>query len=374
MKTLGITGAAGQLGYVCRTRLHHHFNHTVKAIDHAGFENDGKLKEFLEEVDIVIHLAGVNRGSDEEVTQGNLSIAERLVNCLREIDRAVDILYASSIQIDRNNVYGNAKHRAGEILESYCNSAGTKFLNFVLPNLFGEFSRPNYNNVTATFCHQIANGQAPSINNDSRIELMHYVDVADAFHAAINEAEPGVYRPAGSETSVGELAQTLQSMHAAYASQGIFPDMRDPFHLRLFNSYRQILIPDGYPKSLTPHADSRGTFFECIREHNGGQVSFSTTVPGITRGEHFHFFKVERFVVLSGQAKISMRKVFTDQVHDFLVSGDQPCFVDMPTMYTHNLTNVGDSDLTTLFWTHDFFNPDSPDTYLENVEGDRHAD
>ncbi len=366
IKTIGITGSAGQLGIFCRARLQYHFGYDVRMVDRAAFQDDTQLTSFVDDSDVIVHLAGINRGTDEQVRAGNPEIAQRLVDYLELTEKATSIVYASTTQIERNNIYGRSKLEAGQILKEYCNMAGSAYSEMILPNLFGEYSKPFYNNVTGTFCHAIANGHKPPINDSDTIELLHYSDAADAIAEAIASGKGDSIRPQGHHTNIVELAETIQAMHEDYTT-GVIPDLRNPFALKLFNAYRQNLFPDFYPFMLTRHADSRGSFFECIREKNGGQISFSTTLPGVTRGEHFHFFKVERFLVLSGKARISMRPIYSEQRINFDVSGDAPCFVDMPTLYTHNITNIGDSELLTLFWTHEFFNPDTPDTYPEKV-------
>ncbi len=365
MKVL-VTGAKGQLGYIAGTVMRYGYRFQVDQVDRSILANDAALDALMAGCDAVVHLAGVNRGTDDEVRNGNLAPARALAGAIARAKRAPHLVYASSIHIDRETVYGLAKAEAGRILAEACAQSGASYTEFVLPNLFGEFSRPNYNNFVGTFCHQIASGGQPTVNSDSAIELLHYADVAERIAGALLDRQIGTIRLAGTATTVGTVADRLRAYFADY-SAGIFPDIGEPFARDLFNTLRSYLFPAMYPAALVRHADARGSFFECVRARDQGQTSFSTTRPGITRGDHFHFRKVERFLVLSGEAEIAIRRIGSGEVHRLRVLGDQPAFVDMPTFHTHNITNVGQGELLTLFWTNDFFDPDNTDTYAEKV-------
>ncbi len=361
-----LTGAFGQLGTICRASLVHKHGFDVIPAGREAFADADKLKQLVSECDAIVHLAGINRGTDDEITAGNLALANALVEACQGTGATPHIVYASSIQIRRDNVYGESKKKAGGILKAWCDNAGAAYSEIVLPNLFGEFSRPGYNNFTGTFCHQIARGEPPSVTADAPVSLLHYSEAADAIADALKQGKGGAVAPEGHATSVGTVASLLQRFAADYA-KGTIPPLASMFETQLFNTYRQVLYPDMFPARLTRHADTRGSFFECIREYSGGQTSFSTTVPGITRGDHFHFDKIERFLVLAGKARISIRRMFDDRVQHFHVSGDEPVFIDMPTFHTHNITNTGSAELLTLFWVNEHFDPDRSDTYPEKV-------
>jgi UDP-2-acetamido-2,6-beta-L-arabino-hexul-4-ose reductase len=367
-KTVGITGASGQLGYFCQLRFEHYHKFDVRALDRIGFGDSDRLAEFVKSCDTIVHCAGVNRGTEDEVSQGNPALANALVDACRQNNVRPDIVYTSSIQVGNGTVYGASKHAAGATLEAFCRDGGCKYTEVVLPNLFGEFSKPFYNNFTGTFCRQIADGQTPTVHQDTAVELLHYCDAADAIADAVKAESTGQVCPRGEKTSVGAVARKLAEFAESYG-QGTIPSISDPFDLRLFNSYRQVLYPSTFPRKLQRHADQRGSFIECVRETSGGQTSFSTTVPGITRGNHFHFFKVERFVVLSGSARISIRRMLTDEFQNFDVNSDEPVFIDMPTLHTHNITNTGSKELLTLFWVNEHFDPANPDTFMAAVTG-----
>jgi UDP-2-acetamido-2,6-beta-L-arabino-hexul-4-ose reductase len=334
--------------------------------DRDAFADTAKLDAFVANSDIIVHLAGVNRGTDDEVADGNRALAAALAGAIDRSDKPRRIIYSSSTQRDQANVYGTAKAAVADILKAAGARCGGSFVELVLPNLFGEFTRPRYNSFVGTFCALLANGEEPTVNADAEVSLLHYQDAADAIAEAISATGNAQLRPAGRSTSVGAVDSRLRRMLADYRL-GIVPDLRDRFDLQLFNTLRSYLYPNMYPFALERKQDNRGALFEVVKERNGGQVFYSSTLPGITRGNHFHFDKVERFLVLSGQARISIRKVLSNETHYFDVSGDIPCFVDMPTLHTHNITNTGPGELLTLFWSHDIFDPARPDTYMELV-------
>lgn len=366
-KTIAITGATGQLGRHCSARLAYHYDYDVITIDREHFNDSKALSATLKKSDVILHLAGINRGEDDAIRNGNLNIAQQLIDACKLNEIGAHIIYASTIQINNDSVYGNTKRDVGEKIKAYCASTTAHYTALVLPNLFGELSKPYYNNFTATFCDQIVEGKPLTIHSDSPVTLLHYGQVADLVAEVIKSSIHGdVDVNNGEQTSVKTVADKLQSFYDSY-SKGLLPDLRDLFDLRLFNSLRTRMFKSHFPMQLVRHADARGSFFECVRAENPGQTSFSTTVPGITRGDHFHFDKVERFIVLSGQAKIRVRNIFGYETYEYDVNGDEPCFIDMPPLHTHNITNTGDSELLTLFWSHDFFDPKRTDTYSEAV-------
>ena len=363
---VAITGAAGQLGRHCFARFKYHYGYEVVEIDRAAFNETSALEAALKNADVILHLAGVNRGTDDEVRGGNLAITETLLAACKAAASKAHLICASTIQIDNESLYGAVKREAGETLAAYCAANDQKSTTLVLPNLFGELSRPYYNNFIGTFCDQISEKKPLTIHNDSSVTLMHYGEVAEFIAKIIEDGTEGEVRPKGTVSSVKTVADKLQGFYDSYIG-GVIPDLRDPFDLRLFNSLRARMFESHFPMPLVRHADARGSFFECVRALNPGQTSFSTTVPGIVRGDHFHFDKLERFIVLSGDALIRVRNIFSDEVMEFNVTGGEPCFIDMPPLHTHNIKNTGETELLTLFWSHDFFDPKRADTYSEAV-------
>jgi len=312
-----------------------------------------------------LHLAGVNRGTDAEVIEGNRRFAQQAAEILRRCEEPPSVVvYANSIQVDQRNTYGQAKAGAADILADAAARIGAEFLDIKFPNLFGEHGRPFYNSVTATFCHLLARGEPPEIKEDRELTLLHAQDAADILLGTVPATGMAALT---APSSVSGLLGSLRGMADTYA-HGDIPDVVGPFQRNLFNTYRSFLTGTGNAVPLTRHADARGSFFEVIRTHGGtGQSSFSTTVPGITRGEHFHRRKVERFAVLAGRGRISMRRCLSDEAFSFDVDGDAPVAIDMPTLWAHNITNTGSDPLYTLFWTDDLFDPSLPDTIPEAV-------
>ncbi|WP_234031268.1 NAD-dependent epimerase/dehydratase family protein [Mycetocola zhujimingii] len=337
----------------------------VQTIPLGDRYSGGSAAQSMSGASRVVHLAGVNRGTDDEVRDGNKRLAEQVADSItRAEDPPRSVVFANSTQSGNGSLYGAAKADASDTLRNAAEQVGASFHDVILPNLFGEHGVPFYNAVTATFSHLIANGERPSVDNDKELTLLHAQDAADVLLGTVDAAQQSGLEV--QETVSGLLAR-LTAIDEVYR-RGEIPDVASTFDRNLFNTFRSYTFPAQTPIGLTRHADARGSFFEIIRSHGGnGQSSFSTTVPGISRGDHFHRRKVERFTVLSGSATISLRKLFTDDVFEFRVTGDEPAAVDMPTMWTHKITNTGTDDLYTSFWSNDIFDPDAPDTIAEAV-------
>jgi UDP-2-acetamido-2,6-beta-L-arabino-hexul-4-ose reductase len=364
--TIGITGADGLLGVHLRAYLLGRPDIVVKTAGRRTFETNG-LTDFVRGCDAVIHLAGMNRGSDHDLVETNLSLTRRLIAALSAAESATHVLFSSSTHVERDTAYGRSKREAAALLAAWAKTSGGQFTNLILPGVFGEGGRPHYNSVVATFCAQLAQGEQPTLHTDASTEQVHAQDVARQCEQLIRESSAGEVRIAGQVLTLPALLDTLTQMRAEYQQQ-IIPDLRQDFRRDLFNTYRSYLYPRHYPVALTLHQDARGQLFEAVKSPNGGQMFMSTTHPGVTRGNHYHTRKVERFLVTAGQADIKLRHIFSDQVQTFTVSGDQPAFIDIPTLHTHNITNVGQDTLTTLFWTHELFDPARPDTVPATVE------
>ena len=357
-----ITGAAGFLGWHTRLRLHALTHHEVRVVTRETWD---QMPELVAGCDAVIHLAGVIRGAPEDVRDGSVHLAEELAAALVEAAPGVRVVYANSIQTGNGTPYGIGKHVAAEVLSTAAAARHGDFVDVVLPNLFGEHCRPYYNSFVATFVDAVVNDVTPEVRH-ATVPLLHVQRAAEVLVQALDPG-PGRVMPRGETHEVPEVWGALEEMHASYRV-GEVPDVSTPFRVDLFNSYRAALFPDHYPFLLTPHTDARGTFVETVRCRGGeGQTSFSTTAPGVTRGEHYHLRKVERFAVLSGSATMALRRMFTDEVVEFAVTGDRPAAVDMPVGWAHDITNTGDDVLLTQFWSHELFRPEDPDTYPEKV-------
>ena len=362
---LAVTGAGGFLGWHVRCRAFAQGIDCVPVRRNVMTDAD-RLADAIGDVDAVLHCAGVNRGTDREVTEGNLLAAQQLADAVRRADRPIRIVYANSTHSRGDTAYGIAKRKAGELLAS----AG--FSDVILPNLFGEHGRPHYNSFVATFCHELAGARAPVVAQDREVPLLHVQDAADTLIQEAAATGSRVVEPEADPVAVSVVLDLLQNFESVYAT-GEIPDIADRFRARLFNTYRSYLFPGRYPIAAQPRTDARGTLVECVRAGaTGGQAFISSTVPAAVRGEHVHLRKFERFTVLEGEAEISLRRLFTREVVTFRVSGDRPVAIDMPTMWAHNLTNVGSAPLTTFFWTNELYRPDDPDTFpcpVEAVEG-----
>lgn len=363
-----ITGANGLLGrhIHLHLRAREAYRDELVLLDRYAFTDDAKLADALRDAKWVIHCAGINRDSDERVEYGNRELAERLTQALQGVGASPHLFYANSVQRDRDVPYGRGKQAAHRVMAEWAERHATRYTELVLPHVFGEGGRPHYNSAVHTFCHQLAQGEELAINGAGQLELLHTQDIAAAIIAAFERGQTGELRLEGRKMSVASAAGKLIDMHRSYAGD-VIPDLRDPFDLQLFNTLRSFLYPSFYPKTLTLHSDDRGTLFEGVKNRNGGQAFLSTTKPGITRGNHYHFHKVERFLVVKGQAVIRIRRLLDDKVEEFHVSGDAPVYVDMPTLHTHSITNTGDEELLTMFWSHEIFDPENPDTYFEPV-------
>lgn len=361
---IGITGAHGFLGWHLACRLVATRRVQPVRIGREDFADRERLSGILQDLDTVIHVAGVNRGAtDDEVEQGNVALAETLATALG--NRPIHVVFANSVQAHQDNPYGRGKERAAGVLASL---PGT-FANVLLPNLFGEHGRPGYNSFVATFAHQVARGQNPTITGDRQIPLLHAQDAAQVLIDAAERREDHESHPTGEEHAISEVLDLLNEFHALYAGTGDIPDVSTTFRRDLFNTYRAASwsAEAAIPKQV--HRDRRGELIETSRTHGGVSQSYiSSTRPGFVRGEHYHLRKIERFVVFSGEAEIGLRRLYSDEIVTFRVSGRDPVVLDMPTLWVHNLRNVGEQDLITVFWSDQLLDPAHPDQYPMNVD------
>jgi UDP-2-acetamido-2,6-beta-L-arabino-hexul-4-ose reductase len=362
---LVITGGIGFLGWHVRVLARALGLPAPLLVDREDFAEPARLAEVIEGADRVVHLAGLNRGEPSQVATGNVELAGALVRAIQRCATPPKVVaFANSVQAGNGTPYGDSKAAAADLLAEATQWSGAVLEDVRLPNLFGEHGRPHYNSVVATFCRLLASGEAPAIEVDRALDLMHVTDAAALML--------GVESPLGSSIeparrTVRQLADQIGEFAGVYRT-GDIPVLASAFDVRLFNTYRSHCFPAHYPIRLARHADARGELVEAVKAHGGGgQTFFSTTRPGITRGQHFHLAKVERFLVVSGEAEIALRRVLHDDVIRFRVSGREPVVVDMPTMWAHSITNVGDDDLLTLFWANEVFDPVCPDTFAEAV-------
>jgi UDP-2-acetamido-2,6-beta-L-arabino-hexul-4-ose reductase len=372
MIKVGITGQAGFVGW--------HLYHTLGlypdafatvAFEKAFFDDDAALDGFVQQCDVIVHLAAMNRHPEPQVIYDtNIGLTHKLVASLERTGAAPHVLFSSSTQEERDNLYGKSKREGRDSLASWAKQKGAPFTGLIIPNVFGPFGQPFYNSVIATFCHQLCHGEMPRIDVDGELGLIYVGELVQEIITCIhNRQDAPEWRIAPTKhIKVSQILELLQRYRSGYLELGIVPELTDAFERNLFNTFRSFIKPESiFPRAYVKHSDQRGDFVEVIRLETGGQVSFSTTHRGITRGNHYHTRKVERFSVIKGKAKIQLRKIGTSEVHDFYLDGNEPAYVDMPVWYTHNIQNIGDDVLYTIFWINEFFDPNDPDTFFEVV-------
>ena len=372
MKKIGITGVNGFVGQHLFNTLLQNKNISLTPFQRDFFEDEAKMDDFVENCDIIVHLAGLNRSNDEEVIFNvNISITNKLISSLNRTKSKPHIIFASSSQEYMNNVYGKSKKIARLNLKNWSLSNNSIFTGLIIPNVFGAFGAPFYNSFISTFCHQLINNEIPVIINDSEVKLIYIDELISNIIDIINHpAYDDFHQIKHTNTKrVSEVLELLKSFKDEYLDKGRIPRLElSSFDLNLFNTFRSYIPIKYFPINFTKHTDNRGSFVEIMRAGSAGQTSYSTTVLGITRGDHFHTRKIERFAVISGKASIKMRKVNSDEVIEYTLDGETPSYVDMPVWYTHNITNIGNTELITLFWINEPYDEEDSDTYFMKVD------
>lgn len=365
---IAVTGPSGFVAWHLRCAARARFGGDLVGIGPEHFTDDAALDTQLQDIDAIVHLAGVNRAPDPAVIERtNPWLAERLISSLNRLGKSVPIVYGNSIHAEGDTVFGVSKRKAAEILVSWSKASGAPVVDVLMPNLFGEHGVPNYNSVVATFCHTLANGESPQVVDDKQLPLLYVGDAVDSLLDLALSPEPGQVRLEGCCTWVSEIARLLTVISDDYRS-GLLPDLSDPFTKQLFNTYRSSVFPSQFPIYPQPARDPRGWLVEAVKGHGGQtQVFYSNTNPGFTRGQHWHRHKVERFLVLAGEGEIRLRRIFTDEIVAFPVRGNEPAIIDMPTFWAHSITNTGSEPLVTLFYADELYDPANPDTIPEEV-------
>lgn len=390
MKNVLITGSKGFIGKNLIDTLRRNSDVVIKTFD---VDDDlGLLESHLMNADFIYHFAGVNRPQNPaEFETGNAQLTASLVEILEKAGRSVPILLTSSMQAELDNPYGKSKKSAEEILVYYKKKTGAPIYIYRLPGVFGKWSRPNYNTVVATFCHNIARGLGINISESNyKIELVYIDDVVRHFLGhldhnplpSIAEHKDQPSPPSGKgngvedtcfykidrifKVTLGELAAKIYSLRDMRMTLNI-PDLSDYFMRCLHATYLSFLDTQDFSYPLDIKADNRGLLFELIKSEYFGQIFVSKTYKGITRGNHYHDNKVEKFCVIQGKAAIRFRHVLNKDVIEYLVSDEKIEVVDIPPGYTHHIENLSDGEMIVLFWANQIFNPDNPDTYFEPV-------
>ncbi|MBO4902157.1 MAG: capsular polysaccharide biosynthesis protein CapF [Lachnospiraceae bacterium] len=365
-----VTGALGFIGRNLITELHNRGYDNICECDRETTAEE--LDAYLADCSFVFHLAGINRPKVEsEFTEGNRDFTETLLTGLQRADNPCGVLISSSIQAELDNPYGKSKLAAEGLVSSYARQTGAPVFIYRLPGVFGKWCRPNYNSVVATFCYQIARGLPITVNDPDKVISLVYID--DVVNAFITTMEgrgdfDGTFCRVSPvhEISLRSLAESIQAFRESRSSLFV-PDLGDPLQKKLYSTYLSYLAEDDFAYPLNMHKDARGSFTEFLKTEQFGQVSVNVAHPGITKGNHWHHTKNEKFLVVKGQACLRFRKVGETEVISYNVSGEDLQVIDIPTGYTHSITNTGEEDLVTIIWANETFDPERPDTYFEEV-------
>jgi len=369
MKKILVTGSKGFIGKNLVERLK-----TFKDIELFEFDIENtvdQLQEYIQKVDFIFHLAGINRPKNiEEFNTGNFDFTKHLIDTIEQSSKKIPIVLSSSIQAQLNNPYGLSKKEAEDYLFDYRRRGGLVFI-YRLSNVFGKWCKPNYNSVVATFCYNLTrNIEIKVSKRENKLEFVYIDDVVDEFIKKIYSEDRNqldYYKiPENYNTTLGELEDILRAINRNRETLEI-PNLSDDFTRKLYATYLSYLPIDDFAYDLKLFSDERGDLFELIKSKDFGQIFVSTTKPGITRGNHYHHTKFEKFCVIKGEAEIKFRHILTNENKTYSVKGTKPQVVDIPIGYIHNIKNIGKTDLITLFWADEIFNPKKTDTYFEEV-------
>lgn len=369
MKTILVTGARGFIGQNLCLALRRSGEAEVLELDRDHTESD--LAQAVAAADAVVHLAGINRPEKEvEFVEGNVGFTKTLCDILAATGRKVPVVCSSSTQVGRDNPYGESKRGGENVLLKYQEQTGSPVYIFRLPNVFGKWSRPDYNTVVATFCHNISRGLPVQVNNrDADLSFAYVDDVVARFMAIAIGHEEGsgvlAFEPAHGIT-LGGLHDLIISFKESRKTLKL-ADFGDPLTKYLYSTYLSFLDRDDFSYPVDLKTDDRGWLFELIKSESAGQMFVSSTKPGITRGNHYHDTKVEKFCVVKGQGVIRFRHVFENEAFEYAVDDQEIQVVDIPPGYTHSIVNTGKDEMVTLFWANEIFDHDRMDTYFESV-------
>jgi len=360
-----VTGANGFIGK--NLLMHFREKSDVEVVPFTRERNEQDLPKLLERVDWVVHLAGINRPEDPaEFQTGNADLTQALCEAVEQTGRKIPIIYSSSIQVDRDNDYGNSKRGAEDALLALNEKTGNPVHIYRLPNVFGKWARPNYNSAVATFCHNIARDLPVQINDpDAVISLVYVDDVIASFLSLIETSDqngPFVEVEPTYQITVGELAEQLNRFKATRDNLVTEPVGKGLVRA-LYSAYVSYLPPESFTYKVPQHGDERGVFVEMLKTPDAGQFSFFTAHPGVTRGGHYHHSKTEKFLVIKGEACFRFRHMLTGEFYELFTSGESPEIVETVPGWTHDITNVGDTELVCMLWANEIFDRENPDTF-----------
>ena len=368
MKVL-ITGANGFIAKNLRVTLG-----KMEHIEVSKYTRENTLDElesYIKEVDFIFHLAGVNRPENkEEFYEGNSSLTKTIIELIQKHNKKIPILLSSSAQVGNDSDYAKSKEEAENLIVQYSKDNHVNCFIYRLPNVFGKWSKPNYNTVIATWCHNITRDIEIQVNNrDAELTLVYIGDVVHAFlnHLYLNQSSEiyfevkKVYKK-----TLGEIEELLYMFRDSRQNL-LIPNIAQGFERVLYATYLSFMPTDKFSYKLSGHEDARGTFYEILKTLDSGQLGISTTKPGITRGNHYHNTKNEKFLVIKGKALIELRDIYSKEIIQYNVNGHDLEIVEMIPGYTHNITNTGDEEMVLLIWANENYDPKAPDTNFVEV-------
>ncbi len=369
---IGITGQNGFVGWhLSQTIKYFHPNDfQLILFERNYFSNPDSLDNFVSKCDCIIHLAGLNRAEDQlKISEINIALSKQLMESFERVNFKGKLIFSSSAQENNNSSYGTSKKEARKVFINGSNKVGFEFLGLIIPNIFGPFCKPNYNSFIATFCEKIINGIEPEIIFDNKVELLYVGTLVEEIIKNIkNPSNSNIIIVPQEKIKVSHVLKKLNTFYKQYIEKAEIPQLESRFDLQLFNTFKSYLnFEQKYPIKHKENIDDRGSFTEILRSKVSGQVSYSITNPESIRGNHFHTRKIERFSVIQGKALIQLRKIGSNTIHNFTLNGNIPSFVDMPIWYTHNIANIGEEPLITLFWINEPYCEKDSDTYFEIV-------
>jgi UDP-2-acetamido-2,6-beta-L-arabino-hexul-4-ose reductase len=372
MIKIGITGQAGFIGY----HLNNFFRLKKNEMIIIPFNNNfftvpSLLENFVRQCNVIIHLAAIDRHIDPQIVYNtNIQLVKQLISAMDKTKSIPHVIFASSLQEERDNMFGKSKRECREVLATWAENNKTIFTGLVIPNVFGPFGRPFHNSVIATFCHQVTHNEQPKIEIDAQLKLIYIDELVEIFHNVINDPlfVSKFKVPHTAEKKVTEILGLINRFKYDYFDNNMFPILHNNFESNLFNTFTcYIDIRHHYPVKFIFKIDDKETFFQVIKTQLGGQATFYIIKSGITQVNHFNRNKIKRVIVIKGNAYVKLRRIETSDFLNFHLYGDEPSFVDIPIWYEYNITNIGMEDLFLILWTNEFINHNDSDTFCNDV-------